>query len=119
MAVQPTQPQPSNALGKLFTIGGAVVGGVYGGGAPGAATGASLGNMAGGFLQQPAIAPVTTPESQGMQMRQDAIDQDPLRQIQAAQAAAKKLSPDQMPEVRKAFDNAIAIAKQNQEFGRG
>tara|TARA_R110000796_G_scaffold252288_1_gene385951 strand:- start:120 stop:464 length:345 start_codon:yes stop_codon:yes gene_type:complete len=114
MAIQPTQPGQNQGLGKILTIGGAALGSM--GGPSGAVAGAGAGQTAAGLLQKAPTPPV---ESQGMQRRQEELIQDPLRQIQQAQAAARKLSPDQMPEVRRAFDNAIAIAKQNQEFGRG
>lgn len=115
MAIQPTQPAPSNRLGKALTIGGAVVGGVYGG-PQGAMAGAGAGQMAGGLLQQQPEAPI---ESQGMARRRETLSQDPFMAIREAQAALQSLPPDQLPETRKAFENAMLIAQRNQQMGAG
>lgn len=116
MAIQPRQPvKNDDGLGKLLTIGGAVVGGIYGG-PGGAAAGAGAGQTLGGLVQQKQPEPPI--ESQGMSRRQQVLSQNPMVQLQEAQAVASQLPPDQFPEVRRAFENAIAIAKQNQQFGR-
>lgn len=116
MAIQPTQPQDNGRLGKLLTVGGAVAGGIFGG-VPGAAAGAGLGQTVGGLAQKQPNQPIQS-ESEGMQRRMSSFQQDPMRRIQEAQAAAAQLPADQFPEVRRAFENAMAIARQNQQFGR-
>lgn len=115
MAIQPTLSPRRDGLSKALTIGGAVAGGIYAG-PQGAAMGAGLGQTAAGLAQKPQQAPV---ESQGMARRQQALQQDPLVAIQQAQAALQTLPPEQFPEVRQAFNNAMAIAQRNQQLGRG
>lgn len=116
MAVQPRQPPQRDGLGKLLTIGGAIVGGVATGGSPGGAlAGAGAGQTAAGLVQQPQAAPV---ESQGMGRRRQAISQDPVRSIAEAQAALQGLPPEQFPEVRRAFQEAMAMAQRNQQLGQ-
>lgn len=121
MAIQPIQAQES-PLKRILQVGGAIAGGVAGspggaaGIAKGAATGGGIGSFAGDLVTK---APPQTVESEGMARRIQTIDQNPLSQIQQAQAAVKSLPPDQFPEVRKAFESAMAIARQNQQLGRG
>lgn len=116
MAIQPTTPQRKDPFSKLLPIAGAVVGGIYRG-PQGAVMGAGAGQTAAGILSKgPGQPPV---ESQGMARRQEALAQDPLAIIQQAQAALQTLPPDQLPEVRQAFSNAMAIAQRNQQLGRG
>lgn len=86
--------QPEGAgLGKLLTVGGAVVGGVFGG-PSGAMTGASAGNMAGGLLQK---APEASPEAVdtgAISRRMQQIDQSPLRQIRESIDSLKYVKDD-------------------------
>lgn len=114
MAIQPIQPQRRDRLGKALAIGGALAGAP--GGVQGAMLGASAGSTAAGLLERPQAQPV---ESQGMARRRDAISVDPLRAISEAQAALQTLPPDQFPEVRRAFEQATALARRNQELGLG
>lgn len=117
MAIQPIQPQRQDRLGKVLTLGGAVAGGLATGGSlAGIGAGAGLGQTAAGLAQKQPAQPV---ESQGMARRRDAISVDPLRAISEAQAALQTLPPDQFPEVRRAFEQATALARRNQELGLG
>tara|TARA_R110000796_G_scaffold252618_1_gene388730 strand:+ start:907 stop:1272 length:366 start_codon:yes stop_codon:yes gene_type:complete len=116
MAIQPTQPTDRGGLSKLLTIGGAVAGAASGGGVQGAITGASVGGTIGGLVSKP---PTTPPiESQGMDRRRDTLGSDPLRAISEAQATLNTLPPDQFPETRRAFEQAMALAQRNQELGK-
>lgn len=116
MALSIQQQPRDDKLGKVLTIGGAVAGGLVagpGGAAAGAAQGAGLGSTAGNLLSQAPIQPV---EVEGMSRRREALSQDPSLAIQEAQAALNQLPPDQFPEVRRAYENALAISKQNQRI---
>lgn len=118
--------QRRSPLDKILPLAGGIVGGVLGApGGPtgvigGAGAGAALGAGAAGILgPRPAPPPLpTSAESGGMQRRFDQINSDPVRSIAQAQAAMQGLSPDQFPETRRAFDQAMAIAQRNQEMGR-
>lgn len=114
MAIQPIQPQKKDTLGKLFTVGGAVAGGLLGG-PQGAAMGAGLGQTAGNVLSQ--NAPPPSVESQGMTRRIDTIQQNPMVALQEANSALQGLPQDQFPEARKAFQDALALSKRNQQLG--
>ena len=105
------QPSSSDRLGKALTTGGAIIGGIYGG-PQGAITGAGVGQTAGGLLQRQPQAPI---ESQGMARRQQKLSQDPFLAIREAQAALQSLPPDQLPETRKAFEQAMLMAQRNQQ----
>lgn len=114
MAILPRQPAQSDRLGKILTIGGAVAGGAVGGPA-GALAGAGAGQTAAGLIQQPPQQPV---ETAGMSRRQEALAGDPVRAIAEAQAALQTLPPEQFAETRRAFDEAMALARRNQQVGR-
>lgn len=119
MPAQITPVQKQDPLAKLLPIGGAVVGGLTagpGGALAGASTGASLGGTAAGFVQKD---PVQTVEADGMSRRQQSLGADPAAQIRQAQAQLAQLPPDQLPETRRALENALAFAQRNQQIGRG
>ncbi len=120
MAIGVNPIQKKDPLQKLLPIAGAVIGGVATGGSPsGALTGAQVGGLGAGILGRgDQVPPQVGAETLGMQRRTDAISQDPLRAIAQAQSALQTLPPDQFPETRRAFDQAMAIARRNQELGR-
>lgn len=114
MAVGIQPPQQRDRLGKVLTIGGAVAGGILGGPA-GVPAGAGLGQTASGLVSRPPQQPV---EMSGMARRREVLGQDPVRSIAEAQAALQSLPPEQFPEVRRAFNDAMALAQRNQQLGR-
>ena len=116
MPIQPTGNQNNDRLGKFLTIGGAAVGAIAGGGPQGALTGASAGSTLGGIVGKP---PIQAIESQGMDRRRRAIDQDPVSALSQASAVLNSLPADQLPETRRAFEQALAVAQRNQQLGRG
>lgn len=121
MAVGVAPVQRRDPLSKLLPIGGAIVGGATagpGGAAAGASAGAAAGGQAAGVLGPGAAPPpVQTSEASGMARRRDALGQDPVRAIAEAQAALQTLPPEQLPEVRRAFEEAQALAQRNQQLG--
>lgn len=114
MALQPIQPQDNNRLGKFLTIGGAAVGALAG--PQGAVAGAGVGSTLGGIVSRP---PVQSVESQGMDQRRQVLDQDPVSALNQASAILNNIPQGQLPETRRAFENALAIAQKNQQLGRG
>jgi len=120
MAVQPFQPQRESSLSKVLKVGGLVAGGLAAGPGVaatlgGAATGAGLGSTVGGLV---ASNQGQSPDMMGMQRRRTALGEDPLVNLQQAQAALSQLPPQQLPETRRAFEQALALAQRNQQIGR-
>lgn len=119
--------QRQGPLGRLLPAIGGAVGGIIGGvkgGPTGALAGASAGTGVGqvaGQVIDPTVAqaPTMGVETTGMQRRQQALQQDPLRQIQQAQMALQTLPPEQLPETRKAFEQAMMIAQRNIQMQQG
>jgi hypothetical protein len=113
MAIQPTLQPRQDRLGKLLTVGGALIGAQAG--PQGALMGAGAGQTAAGLLQRPRAQSI---ETAGMSRRQQALAGDPVRAIAEAQAALQTLPPEQFPETRRAFQDAMALAQRNQQIGR-
>jgi hypothetical protein len=53
-----------------------------------------------------------------MSRRSSELSQDPMQQIQQAQAALADLPQDQFQETRRALDQAAMIGRRNQQIGR-
>ena len=102
---------------------GAAVAAYYSAGDPGAiVAGATLGDMAQNVIDPArytsgkAQSQVPSVESNGMTRRTQAIQSDPLTAIQEAKVALADLPPHILPETRKTFEDAFAMAKKNQEL---
>lgn len=85
--------QQNDQLGKLLPLVGAGIGAV--GGPAGMSAGMAAGGMAGGLIAQPQPQGPAPVESSAMNMRQQQLDQEPLRQIRESLAALKTLPPEQ------------------------
>lgn len=112
MAMQVSVPQRENSIGKLGKI-GALILTPFNPLAAGMVAGASsLLSSSGGQSQAIPLA-----ESQGMQRRQGAINEDPMIALTEARSAIQGLE-DQFPEQTRALDRALMIGRRNQQLGR-
>lgn len=123
MAIQPYMPPKKDTLGKALTLGGLIAGAAapaaFGASSAltGASAGAGLGSLAGSLAQGPQPQPMPSAEQQGMQRRMEQNQQDPVTALRQAQAALASLPPEQFQTTRQTFDQAMALARRNQQYG--